>query len=87
MAALYDRVLEDRLCKTLTEMRHKTGASQQDIGDRLGISRIAVFNWENCIHFPQSLANLQRWAAVLGGKVEFRITTKDGVEHTFGDEV
>jgi transcriptional regulator with XRE-family HTH domain len=87
MASSHDRALEDRLCKALTEMRRKTGVNQQDVADRLGVSRVAVWNWENCITFPQSLANLQRWAAVLGGKVEFRITTKDGIEHTFGDEI
>lgn len=82
MATPHDRGIEDRLCDTLARMRHQAGMLQKDLAYRVGVSRVAVWNWENGCTFPQSLANLRKWVEAVGAKLEIKIIRGDD-EFTF----
>lgn len=50
---------------TLYRRRRGRGWTQQDVGDRLGVTQAAVSEWERGVHSP-TLATVERWANVLG---------------------
>ncbi len=77
MATPHDRGIEDRLCDTLARMRHKASMQQKVLAYRVGVSHVTVWNWENGFSFPQSLANLRKWAEAVGAKLEIKITRGD----------
>ena len=83
MADPRNRAIEDDLCKVLARMRHEARVQTKDLAYSVGVCRVAIWNWENGIAFPQSLANLRKWVEAVGAKLEIKIVTKDGVEFTF----
>ncbi len=77
MASRHNRAIEDSLCDVLARMRHEARMQQKDLAYRVGVSGVAVWNWENGIAFPQALANLRKWAEAVGAKLEIKITRGD----------
>ncbi len=83
MADAHNRAIEDGLCKTLARLRHEARMQQKDLAFRVGVSRIAIWNWESGISFPQSLANLRKWAEAVGAKLEIKLTVRNDDEFIF----
>ncbi len=86
MAIVHDRAIEDQIAKALTWMRHKSELSQEDLAERLSVSRITIWNWENGATFPTGLSLLRRWAGLVGAKLEIKLTAKiakDDTDFTF----
>ncbi len=87
MADPHNRGIEDEICKTLTWMRHKAELEPADLAERLGVSHVTIWNWENCIRFPLALSMLRRWADAVGARLEIKLTIKmagkDDTEFTF----
>ncbi len=87
VAILHDRGVEDQIAKTLTWMRHKAEMSQDDLAERLSMSRVTIWNWENGATFPAGLSLLRRWASAVGARLEIKLTTKltgkDDTDFTF----
>ena len=76
MADRHNRGIEDQICKTLTWMRHKAEMTQEEMAERLGVSYVTIWNWENGVTFPPALATLRRWASLVGAKLEIKLTAK-----------
>ena len=87
MADSHNRGIEDQICKTLTWMRHRAELESADLAERLGVSRVTIWNWENGVKFPLSLFTLRGWAEAVGAKLEIKLTvkmmSKDDAEFTF----
>jgi transcriptional regulator with XRE-family HTH domain len=79
MADLHNRIIEDGLCEVLARMRHETGIQLKDLAYSVGVSRVAIWKWENGVNFPRSLANLRKWteAVAIGAKLEIKIIRGD----------
>ncbi len=83
MADHHNRAIEDGLCKALTRLRHEAGIQPKDLAYRVGVSRVAIWNWENGVAFPLSLANLRKWAESVGAKLEIKLTIRNDDKFTF----
>ncbi len=87
MADPHNRGIEDEICKTLAWMRHKAELETVELAERLGVSRVTIWNWENGATFPLALVMLRRWADAVGAKLEIKLTAKmagkDDTEFTF----
>lgn len=61
---------------TLWQWRVFNGLSQQQLADKLGVSKQSVWNWENGIHYPHAI-KMQELAELFGIKAEQIIIEKD----------
>ena len=62
----------------LAELRKKNGLSQEELADKLGLSRQAVSKWENDLSSPDTLKLIQL-AEVLDTDVEYLATGRNTV--------
>lgn len=72
-------------CKRLQELRHQHGLTQEQLAERIHISRAAVSKWESGRGFPniEALKNLSR---VFGVSVDHLLTGDELLEAAEGDQ-
>lgn len=64
-----------QFCEKLTELRRKTGLSQEQLADRLGVTRQSVSKWESGAAMPE-LGKLIALSELFGVSIDYLV--KDG---------
>ena len=67
--AYEDNALSAEIAETLRAARRSRGLSQEDLGERLGVTAVAVQAWEVGRAKPHSLRQMQRWARAVGRRL------------------
>ncbi len=81
----HDRTIEDPLIDLLRDERCRARIGMDSVASYIGVSLPAVYGWENGTARPNSLLRWMRWAKAIDARLEIKVTTKAGVEHTFED--
>jgi len=85
--AAHDRALEMELAERLQERRVRLRLGEEPwtsqytlkrVGEKVGVSKVAVFRWEESTACPMTLGLWQRWARALGGKLKIELELPDG---------
>ena len=82
MAATFNRGTEDKIVKLLNEHRERYGIEKEQIAERLGVSRITVWNWLNNATWPNSIERLRSFSSCCGLKMKIVFTNRSGEEYT-----
>ncbi len=71
-----NKSIRKRVQFTLWQWRVFNGLSQQQLANKLNVSKQSVWNWENGIHYPHA-TKMQELAELFGIKAEQIIIEKD----------
>ena len=68
-----------QFCEKLTELRRKTGLSQEQLADRLGVTRQSVSKWESGAAMPE-LGKLIALSELFGVSIDYLVKDGDALD-------
>ena len=83
---LEDQALDSQLAGLATKRRKKSGITQIAIAKRIGMSKVAICQWEKQSSLPDRLSKWQAWFRAIGLVLSLEVRDLSGKKVPLDDE-